>query len=148
MARAVIHITIFEEELLPSAPNRTTVYPYPTSPFPGSALSPLQLIPTPFLIEASTLLPGLDLGCSEESTPSITHSSSSSPSRSPSLSTAEPLSPTRPMPPGVDVDGRSDSRIRNLDYLNLVNRYVRLFYKVTDSDIDVLPQLLLHRVGT
>ncbi len=52
------------------------------------------------------------------------------------------------MPPGVDVDGRSDSRIRNLDYLNLVNRYVRLFYKVTDSDIDVLPQLLLHRVGT
>ena len=50
-------------------------------------------------------------GASEESTPFITNSSSSSPSRSPSLSPAEPLSPTRLMPPGVDVDGKSDSPI-------------------------------------
>jgi len=43
--------------------------PHTTSPFPGFALLPLQLIPTPFLIEASTyqristLIPRLDLGC-------------------------------------------------------------------------------------
>ena len=45
------------------------------------------------------------------------------------------------MPPGVDqldVDGKSDSRIHNLDYLNLVNRYVCLFYRVTYSGVDVL----------
>ena len=67
-------------------------------------------------------------GASKESTPSITNSSSSSPSRSPSLSLAEPLSPTRLIPPGVDVDGKSGSPIHNVDYLNLVNRYVCLFY--------------------
>jgi hypothetical protein len=42
------------------------------------------------------------------------------------------------MPPGVDVDGMSDSRIHNLDYLNSVNRYGRQFYKVTYSDVDAL----------
>jgi hypothetical protein len=131
---------------------RTTVYPYPTGPFPGSALPSLQLIPTPSLIEASMhqhLSQDWISGASEESTPSITNSSSSSPSRSPSLSPAEPLPPTRLMAPRVDVDGKSDSPIHNLDYLNLVDPYVCLFYKVTYSDVDVLPQLLLlHRVGT
>jgi hypothetical protein len=89
-------------------------------------------------------------GASEESTPSITNSSSSSPSRSPSLSSAEPLSPTRFIPPGVDIDGKSNSPIHNLDYLNLVNRYVCQFYSdILGPNVDVLPQLLLlHRVGT
>ena len=45
-----------------SIPNRTTVYPYPNSPFLGSALPPLQLIPTAFLIEASTPFSRVDLG--------------------------------------------------------------------------------------
>jgi len=67
-------------------------------------------------------------GASEESTPSIMNGSSSSPSRSPSLSPAEPLSPTRLIPPRADIDGKSDSPIHNIDYLNLVNRYVCLFY--------------------
>jgi hypothetical protein len=139
-----------------------------TSPFSSPALPTVPLsIPTPpahsqapayprfnsfpphSSLEASTPLPGLDLGSIEESTPSITNSSSSSPSRSPSLSPAEPLSRTRLIPPGVDIDGKSDSPIHNFDYLNLVNRYVCLFYKVTYLDVDVLPQLLLlHRVGT
>ena len=88
-------------------------------------------------------------GASEKSTPSITDSSSSSPSRSPSLSPAEPSFPTRLIPPGVDVDGKSDSRIHNLDYLNLVNRYAYPFNEVTHSDVDVLSQLLLlYRFGT
>ena len=85
-------------------------------------------------------------GASEESTPSIMNGSSSSPSRSPSLSPAgvcRTLSPTRLRPPEVDIEGNSDSPIHNLSYLNLVNRYVCLFYKVTYLDVDVL-----HRVGT
>jgi hypothetical protein len=61
-------------------------------------------------------------GASEESTPSISNSSSSSPSRSPSLSPTELLSPTRLTHPGMDVDEKSDSPIHNLDYNNLVNR--------------------------
>jgi hypothetical protein len=48
---------------IPALPIVPLSTPYPTSPFPGSALPPLQLIPTPFLIEASTPLPRLDLGC-------------------------------------------------------------------------------------
>ncbi|KAH9992450.1 putative phosphatase regulatory subunit-domain-containing protein [Russula vinacea] len=46
----------------------------------------------------------------EEGTPSITSSSSSrSPSPSPSLSPAEPVSPTRLMPPGLDMGEKSNS---------------------------------------
>ena len=65
------------------------------------ALPPFQLIPTPSVA-----------GASEESTPSITNSSSSSPSRSPSLSPTKLLSPT----PGMDVDEKSDSPMHHLDY--------------------------------
>ena len=61
-------------------------------------------------------------GASEESTPSITNSSSSSPNRSPSLSPTELLSPTRLTTPGMDVDEKSDSPMHHLDYDNLVNR--------------------------
>jgi hypothetical protein len=64
----------------------------------------------------------------EEGTPSITSSSSSrSPSPSPSLSPAEPVSPTRLLPPGLDMDGKNDASIHHLDYNNFVNRYVYLF---------------------
>jgi len=68
-------------------------------------------------------------GASEESTPSTTSSSSSrSPSPSPNLSPAEPVSPTRLVPPGLHVDEKSDSSIPCLDYNNFVNRYVFLLY--------------------
>jgi hypothetical protein len=64
----------------------------------------------------------------EEGTPSITSSSSSrSPSPSPSLSPAEPMSPTRLLPPGLDMDEKNDSPIHHLDYNNFVNRCVYLF---------------------
>ena len=65
----------------------------------------------------------------EEGTPSITSSSSSrSPSPSPSLSPAEPVSPTRLLPPGLDMHEKGDSLIHHLDYNNFVNRCVYLFY--------------------
>ena len=65
----------------------------------------------------------------EEGTPSITSSSSSrSPSPSPSLSPAEPVLPTRLLPPGLDMDEKNDSPIHQLDYSNFVNRYVHLYY--------------------
>jgi hypothetical protein len=64
----------------------------------------------------------------EEGTPSITSSSSSrSPSPSPSLSPAEPVSPTRLLPPGLDMDEKNDSPIHHLDYNNFVNRCVYIF---------------------
>jgi len=66
----------------------------------------------------------------------------------PKFELAEPLSLTRLMPPGVDIDGKSDSPIHNLKYLNLVNQYECLFYKVTYSGVDVLPQLLFLHKGT
>jgi len=69
----------------------------------------------------------------EEGTPSITSSSSSrSPSPSPSLSPAEPVSPTRLLPPGLDMDEKSDSPIHHLDYNNFVNRYC--FYTGSGPD--------------
>ncbi|KAF8496754.1 putative phosphatase regulatory subunit-domain-containing protein [Russula emetica] len=69
----------------------------------------------------------------EEGTPSITSSSSSrSPSPSPSFSPAEPVSPTRLLPPGLDMDGKKDSPIHHLDYNNFVNRYC--FYTGSGSD--------------
>ena len=119
----------------------------PTSPFGSPALPTVPLsTPTPPADSQAPAYPRFNSfpphssskhqhlsqdwisGASEESTPSITNSSSSSPSRSPSLSPAEPLSPTRLIPPGVDVDGKSGSPIHNVDYLNLVNRYVCLYY--------------------
>jgi hypothetical protein len=73
----------------------------------------------------------------EEGTPSITSSSSSrSPSPSPSLSPAEPVSPTRLLPPGLDMDEKSNSAIHHLDYHNFVNRYVYLSYWVIYLDVD------------
>ena len=73
----------------------------------------------------------------EEGTPSITSSSSSrSPSPSPSLSPAEPVSPTRLMPPGLDMDEKSNLPIHHLDYHNFVNRYVYLLYWMVYLDID------------
>jgi hypothetical protein len=73
----------------------------------------------------------------EEGTPSITSSSSSrSPSPSPSLSPAEPVSPTRLMPPGLDIDEKSNTPLHHLDYHNFVNRYVYLFYWMIYLDVD------------
>jgi carbohydrate/starch-binding protein with CBM21 domain len=64
----------------------------------------------------------------EEGTPSITSSSSSrSPSPSPSSSPAEPVLPTRLLPPGLGMDEKCDSPIHHLDYNNLVSRCVYLF---------------------
>jgi hypothetical protein len=123
----------------PTPPSHSQALPYPRfNSFPPHSSSKNQHLSQDWIS-----------GASEESTPSITNSSSSSPSRSPSLSPAEPLSPTWLKPPGVDIDGKSDSPIHNLNYLNLVNRSVCLFCEVTYSDVNVLPQLLLlHRVGT
>jgi hypothetical protein len=73
----------------------------------------------------------------EEGTPSITSSSSSrSPSPSPSLSPAEPVSPTRLLPPGLDMDEKTDSSIHHLDYNNFVNRCVYLFNWAIYLDIN------------
>jgi hypothetical protein len=73
----------------------------------------------------------------EEGTPSTTSSSSSrSPSPSPSLSPAEPVSPTRLLPPGLDVDEKNDSPIHHLDYNNFVNRCVYLFNWTIYLDIN------------
>ena len=99
----------------------------PTSPFGRPALPTVPLSPpTPpaysqappgprfnsFLPHSSSKHQHLSQdwisGASEESTPSITNSSSSSPSRSPSLSSAEQLSPTQLIPLGFDIDGKSD----------------------------------------
>ncbi len=122
---------------IPPAHSRAPPYPRFNS-FPPHSSSKHQLLSQDWIS-----------GASDESTPSITNSTLSSPSQSLSLSPAEPLFPTRLMPPGVDADGKSHSSKHDLDYLNLVNRYVCLFYKVTCSDVDVLPQLLLlYRVGT
>ena len=67
----------------------------------------------------------------EEGTPSITSSSSSrSPSPSPSLSPAEPVSPTRLLPPGLDMDEKNDSSIQHLDYNNFVNRCVYILNRM------------------
>jgi hypothetical protein len=120
----------------------------PTSPFSSSALPTVPLsTPTPTVHSQAPPYPRFNSfpphsssrhqhlsqdwisGASEESTPSITNSSSSSPSRSRSLSQAEPLSPTLLRTPEVDVNRKSDSPIHNLDYLNLVDRYVCPFVK-------------------
>jgi hypothetical protein len=93
----------------------------PTSPFAGPALSAL-----PFLsLSVSTSgvhqpQPHAHFG---SSTPPITSNSSRSPSTSPSLSPAEPVSPTRVIPPVPDTDKESDSPIHHFDYHNIVNRY-------------------------
>ena len=123
----------------------------PTSPFNSPAPLPLPLsAPTSARPQAQPLTrfnsfpphssPKQQLETQdtyEEGTPSITSSSSSrSPSPSPSLSPAEPVSPTRLMPPGLDMDEKSNLPIHHLDYHNFVNRYVHLFYWMICLDID------------
>ncbi len=72
-------------------PAHPQTQPYPRfNPFPLHSSSKHQLLSQDWIS-----------GASEESTPSITNSSSSSPSRSPSLNPAEPLSSTRLIPLGL-----------------------------------------------
>jgi hypothetical protein len=83
----------------------------PTSPFAGPALSALPFLP---LSASTSALPQPQPHAYfDSSTPSITSSSSlsRSPSTSPSLSPAEPVLPTRLMPPVPDTDKESDSPV-------------------------------------
>ncbi|KAF8496752.1 carbohydrate-binding module family 21 protein [Russula emetica] len=99
----------------------------PTSPFAGPALSAFPFLP---LSASTSAFPQRQPHAYfDSSTPSITSSSlSRSPSTSPSSSPAEPMSPTRLVPPAVpDTDEESDSPIHHFDYHNFVNRYC--FYK-------------------
>jgi hypothetical protein len=136
-------ISPFGSPALPTVPLSTpTSHPSASS---GSALPPLQPIPTPFLIEASTPLPRLDLGRKYTIHDQQLFSFSQS---EPRFEPSRTVITYAAYSPRVNVDGKSNS-IHNLDYLNLVNRYAYPFYKMTYSDVDVLPQLLLlYSVGT
>ena len=95
----------------------------PTSQFAGPALSAFPFFP---LSAPTPALPQPQRHANfDSSTPPITSSSlTRSRSTSPSLSPAEPVSPTRRlMPPVSDTDKESDLSIHHFDYHNIVNRY-------------------------
>jgi hypothetical protein len=127
----------------PTSPLESLLFPTislsrPTSACPEAPSCPHfnPFPPHPFA-EQEFLTQDWISGASEERSPSIANSPSSSFSWSPSLSPAEPPSPTRLML-HLD-DGKSDSPIHQSDYLELVNRYVNLLYRGTFLDADNLP---------
>ena len=93
----------------------------PTSPLAGPALSTFPFLP---LSTSTSAVPQPQPHAYfDSSMPSITSNASRSPNTSPNLSPAEPVSPTRLMPPVPDTDKERDSGIHHLDYHNIVNRY-------------------------